>query len=135
MNTRTGILPRPKKFSSRTIGDKETAQIVSLNLGGYYASEIAEITGRTEEQIELALWNEGHKARTHKYEVAEVRKWTQMYTGEYDGAPYSFAEIARETGYSYGTVQLAILRAGIRDRHPAESRRLAYQRRKANPKH
>lgn len=121
---------KPKKYGSRTIGARETEQIVRLSHGGYYAAEIAELTGRTEDQIETALWNEGFAARTHKYEAEEAKKWCEMYTGDYDGTPMCFAEIARQTGYCPSTIQLAVLRAGIRDRHPAESRRLAHARRK-----
>lgn len=124
-----------KKFESRNIGKKETEQIVRLSHGGYYAAEIAELTGRTEKQIENALWNEGEVARSHKYEAQEAAKWVEMYLGHYDGMPWSFAEIQRETGYSYGTIQLAVLRAGVRDRHPTESRRLARERKKTTRKH
>lgn len=126
---------KPKKYSSRTIGDQETEQINRLCHGGYYLSEIAEMTGRTDEQIENALWNEGFVARTHKYEADEVDKWRAMYTGSHDGLEMCFAEIARQTGFCAQTIQLALLRAGVRDRHPAESRRLAGTRRKQNVKH
>ena len=126
---------KPKKFTSRTIGDKETEQIVRLNGGGYYAAEIADLTGRTAEQIESALWNEGYAARTHKYEAAEVAGWCDMYTGKHDGLGMCFAEIARQTGYCARTIQLALLRAGLRDRHPTESRRLAGTRRRQSVKH
>ncbi len=121
---------KTKKFTSRNIGNKETEQIVRLSHGGYYADEIAEITGRTAKQIENALWNEGFVARCHKYEAEEAKKWCEMYEGTHDGTPMCFAEIARQTGYCSSTIQLAVLRAGIRDRHPAESRRLAWARRK-----
>lgn len=126
---------KTKKYSTRSIGDKETEQIVRLSHGGFYLAEIARMTGRTETQIENALWNEGYAARSHKYEAAEAKKWCEMYEGSFDGSKWSFAEIQRETGYAYGTIQLAILRAGIRDRHPTESRRLARERRKATVKH
>jgi hypothetical protein len=124
-NKKRTVTPREKRGS---IGKKELEQIIRLNQGGYYVSEIAEFTSRTTEQIETALWNEGVKPRTHKYEADQVQMWIQMYTGEFDGSPWSFAEIARKTKFAYSTIQLAVLRAGIRDRHPDESRRLAWQR-------
>jgi hypothetical protein len=130
MQLATSSQLKTKKYQTRKIGDKEIAQIIALNSGGYYAAEIAEMTGRSVDQIETALWNEGITARCHKYEAEEAIKWVQMYTGQYDGEPWSFAEIQRETGYSYGTIQLAVLRAGVRDRHPNESRRLARERKK-----
>ena len=89
---------KTKKFGSRKIGSKEIEQIVRLSHGGYYAAEIAELTGRTGDQIENALHSQGYTARTHKYEAQEALKWVEMYTGIYDGMPWSFAEIARETG-------------------------------------
>lgn len=126
---------KARKYSTRTIGDKESEQIVALNRGGFYLVEIVEVTGRTVKQIEAVLWNGGYTPRTHKYEHKEVLEWVSMYSGEYDGRPMSFAHIARHTGYSVGTIQLAILRSGVRDRHPAESRRLSWERRKAEVKH
>ena len=126
---------KARKYTTRTIGDKESEQIVALNNGGFYLAEIVEVTGRTAKQIETVLWNEGHTPRTHKYEQKEVQKWVSMYSGEFDGRPMGFAHIARCTGYSVGTIQLAVLRAGVRDRHPAESRRLSWERRKAEVKH
>ena len=129
MTIQTGQLPRHKKYKTRQIGQEESEQIVRLNQGGYYLEEICEITGRTAEQIEGVLWNADLRPRTHRYDVAEVSKWVEMYTGAYDGMPMSFAEIQRQTGRSPGTIQLAILRAGVRDRHPSESRRLAHVRR------
>lgn len=126
---------KARKYSTRTIGDKETAQIIALNSGGYYLAEIVEVTGRTSTQIENALWNEGYVIRQHKYEQKEVADFVSRYVGTWDGRPMSFAQIARETGYSVGTIQLAVLRAGVRDRHPAESRRLAWERRKSEVKH
>lgn len=126
---------KAKKYGTRTIGDKETAQIIALNSGGFYLAEIVEVTGRTAKQIETCLWNLGAAPRTHKYEQKEVAGWVDRYTGTWDGRPMSFAHIARETGYAVSTIQLAVLRAGVRDRHPAESRRLAWERRKAMRKH
>lgn len=123
------------KYNSKKIGEKETQQILALSQGGFYIDEIAEMTGRTPEQIDTALWNEGYVARAHKYEQAEVAKWVAMYTGQHDGMPMCFAEVARQTGYSTGTIQLAVLRAGVRDRHPSESRSLAHARRRATRKH
>lgn len=140
--TKAGHMPtlsspefKTQKFTSKTIGKKELDQIVRLNAGGFYAAEIAELTGRTVEQIENELWNEGYTVRSHKYEADEAKKWCEMYTGEHDGTPMCFAEIARQTGYCASTIQLAVLRAGIRDRHPTESRRLAHERRKETVKH
>lgn len=126
---------KAKKYGTLTIGKKESEQIVALSQGGYYVGEISEVTNRTVSQIETCLWNEGYTPRSHKYEQDEVLTWVAMYTGEHDGLPMTFAEVARQTGYSYGTVQLGVLRAGVRDRHPAESRRLAWARRKATRKH
>lgn len=122
---------KAKKYTTRTIGKSELEQIVALNSGGWYLGEIAKVTGRTPTQIENALWNEGYSPRSHKYEQVEVKKWVAMYTGAFDGLPMTFAEISRRTGYAYGTVQLGVLRSGIRDRHPAESRRLSWERRRA----
>ncbi len=126
---------KAKKYATRTIGDKEAEQIIALNSGGYYLSEIASVTGRTEEQIETCLWNLGFSIRSHKYEQKEIATWVAMYQGSHDGRPMGFAHIARLTGYSAGTIQLAVLRSGVRDRHPAESRRLAWERRKKERKH
>jgi len=124
-----------KKSSSRDIGPKELEQIVALCRGGWYLEEIASATGRTRKQIENALWNEDWVPRAHKYQRDEVSKWVSMYQGSDGSHPMSFAAIARETGYCAGTIQLAVLRSGVRDRHPAESRRLAAEWRKANQGH
>lgn len=126
---------KPRKYTSKQIGSKETEQIVALNNGGYYSHEIADVTGRTKEQIETCLWNEGYAARSHKYEQSEIETWISMYTGEFDGLPMSFAEVARKTGYCATTIQIGCLRRGLRDRHPGESQRLAHARRKAMRKH
>lgn len=123
------------KKTSRAIGSKEAEQIAELCRSGWYLAEIADVTGRTAKQIETVLWNDGLETRSHKYERSEVLEWVKMYEGGYDGIPMSFAAIARETGYCAGTIQLAVLRAGVRDRHPAESRRLAAERRKSMRKH
>lgn len=126
---------KARKFSSTTIGDKEAEQILALNQAGWYVAEIADVTGRTSRQIDSVLVDWGYTPRTHKYEQVVVRDWIGMYDGTFDGLPMSFAEIARRTKYCATTIQIAVLRAGVRDRHPSESQRLAAERRKQTRKH
>lgn len=109
---------------------REKDMIVSLFLDGYRPSEIAKNLGRAYLTIATVITDAGYTPERYSYTEKEVALWAAMYDGNDQHELHCVREIAELSECPPSRVHAALLRHGVRMRHPARAIRIAAEKRR-----
>ena len=127
--------PKSKRIKpTGALTEREHHQIVILFMDGHRPAEISQELKRGYVTVANAIIKAGYKPERYSYTESDSILWAEMYLGVGQNDKHCVREIAEYAECSASRINSALLRRGVRIRHPAlgvkisaEKRRLAKQ--------